>query len=81
MESAWDDVVRVDVVSMIGGKYTAEASLKELRKDDNPEILRAFANDEDLIEMRVISTCIGFVRTYTKKFKKIGQCPSIERKI
>lgn len=35
----------------------------------NP-LLKAFLEDEDFNEVTVTSTCIGFVKTYTKQFKK-----------
>lgn len=69
MNNIYNDEVIVDVLSMRTGEHTDKESLSEL-KESNIAILRAFAEDDDIQEMRVVSTNIGFVRTYNKTYKK-----------
>jgi hypothetical protein len=52
--------------SVISGLHT-----EAVRFDDalfDIPILEAFVEDEDLYEMTIVSTCIGFVKTFTKQF-------------
>jgi hypothetical protein len=69
MSNIYNDEVIVDVISMITGKHTDKQSLSQLRESNLP-ILRAFAEDNDIQEMRLVSTNIGFVKTYSKTYKK-----------
>ena len=46
-------------------------SEEELRKNFPPgTIIDAFLNDDDVQQIKVVSTNIGFARTYTKIFRK-----------
>jgi hypothetical protein len=69
MNNIYNDEVIVDVISMLSGKHKDMESLASL-KESNLPILRAFAEDNDIQEMRLVSTNIGFVKTYSKTYKK-----------
>lgn len=64
-----EDVAVTRVVSAIAGPGKESTTLAELRKD-GPDILRAFADDDDIQEITLCSTNLGMVRKYTKQFSR-----------
>ncbi len=68
----YDDEVHVEVKSVISGDHHDVESLTALR-ESGIELLRVFANDDDIQYMRIASTNIGFVRTYEKRFAKAAE--------
>lgn len=65
----WDDKVTISGVSAIAGNLDGQTTTLDEMRNSGIDVLKAFANDDDLIEMQVVSTCIGFVRKYTKQFR------------
>lgn len=59
------DVIRLS--SMIAGQGVEKTTLSGMRRDGG--ILAAFADDDDIQEITVVSTNIGFVRRYQKRYK------------
>jgi hypothetical protein len=68
----YQDEVKVDVKSMICGKYTKTESLTELCKNKKkiPKVLIEWAKDNDLQYLKICSTNIGFIHEYSKQYKK-----------
>lgn len=65
----YDDNVEVSVNSAISGKHTDIESLEAMRNDTIP-LLAAFARDDEIQYMQIVSTNIGMIRTYQKRYKK-----------
>ena len=63
------DEVDVEVKSVISGEHKDVESLTQLRQS-GIALLVAFANDDDIQYMRIVSTNIGMIRTYQKRFAK-----------
>lgn len=65
----WKEEVLLSGISAIAGDLDGQTTtLTEMRKD-GPPVLKEFACDNDLIEITVVSSNIGFVRKYTKQLK------------
>ena len=63
----YDDKVRVvRKASAIAGVGEETTTFDEMRRLGG--ILKAFADDDDIQQITVVSTNIGFVREYTKQF-------------
>lgn len=67
----YSPIVRSIRKSMISGEDTEDIDYRE-SLSARPAVLQAFLEDDDLQEMTVVSTNIGFVRTYRKQYKKEG---------
>ena len=63
----YSEMISVKVVSMLSGKY--EYVVPYLELDESP-ILTHWLRDDDLQEITVCSTNIGFCRTYSKQYKR-----------
>lgn len=61
------DEVDVEVKSVLSGEHKDVESLAILAVSDIP-LLAAFARDNEVQYMRIISTNFGFIRTYQKRF-------------
>ena len=59
-------------ISAIAGeqKEFKRMELSEFDEDSTPDVLLAFLKDDELQEITICSTNIGFVRTYQKRFRK-----------
>jgi hypothetical protein len=70
----YEDVVDLWRQSVLtGGSETREdASLTALLSCDIP-LLVEFAKDNDLQYMKIVSTNIGMIRTYQKRYRKRGK--------
>lgn len=64
----YSDTVSVKSKSVLSGETEGTASLDALKKSEIG-ILRAFAEDNDIQEITVASTNMGFVRTFTKQYE------------
>lgn len=62
-----DEVIVKRLASVIAGPGEEIETLQSLR-DSGCALLAAFANDNDIQQIRVTSTNIGFVREYTKQY-------------
>lgn len=66
-EKTYKDEVRVvRKASVIAGVGEETTTFNEMRRFGG--ILKAFADDDDIQQITVVSTTIGFVREYTKQF-------------
>ncbi len=66
----YDETVDLSGVSIIAGKLDGQTTtMTELRNSDIG-ILRCFAADDDIQCLQIVSTNIGFVRKYQKRFKR-----------
>jgi len=65
--TTYDDAVDLHVKSVISGEHDDVESLANLRQS-GIVLLAAFANDDDIQYMRIVSTNIGMIRTYQKRF-------------
>jgi hypothetical protein len=73
----YQDEVKVDVKSMICGKYTKTESLTELCEENEktPGVLTEWAKDNDLQYLKICSTNFGFIHEYSKQYKKSEKPP------
>lgn len=69
--SLWDEVVDISGISAIAGSLDGTTTTLSEMRSDGPDVLKAFADDVDLMQIEVVSTNIGFVRKYTKRFQKV----------
>lgn len=74
----YDSKVRCRTISMISGDHAEELAHTEL--PDMP-VIQAFLDDDDLQELRICSTNIGFVRTFSKLFRPKPKPPLGERSV
>ena len=70
----YQDECDVSVQSVISGTHEDVELLSALR-ESNIGLLREFANDDDIQYMRIVSTNIGMIRTYQKRFVKMKATP------
>ena len=64
------DTLTLKNVSMLSGKFTIEVTPGDDNVPWESDIVKAFIADRDLMEMTIVSTCIGFAKTLTKHFKQ-----------
>jgi len=67
-----DKIHHIGFSAFSGGKETqGYFTEEELREDFSPDsIIGAFLDDDDIQQIKVASTNWGFVRTYTKRFRR-----------
>ena len=63
------DIYKPHVVWQSRSIFGDSAGTVDLSAADDP-ILRAFWEDNDVQELRVVSTNIGYMRWYTKEYKE-----------
>jgi hypothetical protein len=72
-EELYEDTVDLSGVSAIAGNLNGQTTtLTEMRASGNP-LLVSFASDIDIQSMEVVSTNIGFIRRYQKRYKSGGE--------
>ena len=64
------DTLTLRNVGMLSGKFTIEVTPGDGNMPWDSDIVKAFLADQDLMEMTLVSTCVGFVKTLTKQFNK-----------
>lgn len=63
----YQDKLRERGSSVFRGQFDALVGIEDIQ---GPEILNAFLEDDDIQEITVTSTNIGFTRTITKMYRK-----------
>ncbi|MGL5925529.1 hypothetical protein [Chroococcidiopsis sp.] len=53
---------------LLSGNYTKTEDFVEFAAQQHPPLLETFLNDDNIQEMTVVSTSVGFVTTYTKVY-------------
>jgi hypothetical protein len=71
-EKIYQRTLRIKSSSMISGQFDQDF---EVGDEAAPvpwdcELIKAFLSDDDIQEMTITSTCIGFSKTLTKQYKK-----------
>ena len=73
MNAVYEPELTLEVQSMLTGEYIEGVT----PGDGNPlwefPIVKAFLEDDDLQEMQIVSTNIGFIRKLTKHYKRQEQ--------
>ena len=65
----YSPIVRLTNVGATSGNFEEYADYGELTYGDSP-ILREFFNDDDVQEITIVSSNIGFIKTFRKFYKE-----------
>ena len=63
----YDENITCVTRSVISGNHTEKVNFQKL---PDIAVLNAFLDDDDLQQMTITSTNIGFTRTFTKNYRK-----------
>lgn len=67
----YNPTIRVKNQSVLSGEWEADVPLDEFERNFSVfPLVMSFLEDNDIQEMRVTSTNIGFNKTFTKYFRK-----------
>lgn len=69
-EKTFSQTLRLQNNSMLSGKYDKQVTIGDEHLPWDMPIIRAFLDDNDITEMTIVSTNIGFIKTLTKQFRR-----------
>lgn len=74
MNDMYEPLLRCENKSIFTG---GESIVSEIASDDPdlPDVVKAFVADNDIQELRVVSTNYGFIKTFSKQFKRVEKPP------
>lgn len=70
MNKLYSSKLRYRNSSIIAGELEGEIEIGDPRIPWHDPIISAFLDDDDIQEITLVSTCVGFVKTLTKQYAK-----------